>query len=96
MVLQVISYSKIFEVGSPHPILGKITTLPVTRITKGPRSGSFRAKHSRNGNRPGLILFYGFMGSVSSSQNSYSFVNANGFPFFAAGAGKSVLWYANT
>ena len=62
---QVINYCKIFEIGSPLPILGKTTTSPVTRAMKGQRHGSFKAILSRNGNHPGQALYSGYMANVS-------------------------------
>src|SRR5579863_4310512 len=62
---QVINYCKISEIGSPLPILGKITTSPAIRAMKEQRHGSFRAIPSRNGNHPGQALFSGYMGNVS-------------------------------
>src|SRR5260221_967185 len=65
IVCQVRNYVKIFEIGSPLPILGKITTSPAIRAMKGQRRGSFRAIHSRNGHHPDQVLFSGYMGNVS-------------------------------
>ncbi|SRR6266851_7561676 len=64
MVWQATNCSRISEVGSYPPILGKITTSPAICATKGQRRGSFRAIHFRNGNHPGQVLFFGSMGNV--------------------------------
>src|SRR5260221_841482 len=61
---QVTNYCKIFESGSPLPILGKITTSPAIRAMKGQRRGSFKAIYSRNGNHPCQGLSSGYMGNV--------------------------------
>src|SRR5260221_8841178 len=65
IAFQVTNYCKIFEIGSPLPILGKITTSPDIRAMKGQRRGSFRAIHSWNGNHLDQLLFSGYMGNVS-------------------------------
>jgi hypothetical protein len=62
---QVTNYCKIFGIGSPLPIPGKITTSPVIRAMKGQRCGSYRAMYSQNGNHPGQVLSSGYMGNVS-------------------------------
>ena len=54
-----------FEVGSLHLILGKIRILPADRDTPERLRGLSEVAPSRNGNRPGQVHFYGFMGSVS-------------------------------
>src|SRR5712691_10653333 len=65
IAFQVINYCKIFEIGSPLPILGKVTTWPAIRAMKGQRRGSFTAIRTRNGNHPGQALFSGYTGKVS-------------------------------
>jgi hypothetical protein len=62
---QVTSYREIYEVGSLLLIHGKTTTLPANRTTKGPRHGSFKGTHSRNGKYRDQIHFCGSTGSVS-------------------------------
>jgi hypothetical protein len=61
---QVTGYSKTFEVGSPHPIRGKITILRVTRDRAERQRGLSEAARSRSGNHPDQAPFYGFMGNV--------------------------------
>ena len=66
MVWQATSCGKIFEVGFPHLILGKITMWPAIRVTKEQQHGSFGAMHSRNGDHPASqVLSYGSTGNVS-------------------------------
>src|SRR5260221_7304711 len=65
IVCQVRNYGKIFEIGCPLPILGKIITSLATRAMKRQRRGSLRAIHSWNGNHPDRVLFSGYMGNVS-------------------------------
>jgi len=64
IVLQVINYKKIFEIGSPPLIHGKITTLPASRITKGLQCGLSKATRSWNGRHPDRVPFCGSMGNV--------------------------------
>jgi len=61
---QVINYCKTSEIGSPLPILGKITISPAIRAMKGQQRGLFRAIPSRNGNHPDQVLYSGYMGNV--------------------------------
>ena len=58
-------YRETFEIGSLLLINGKITTLLVNHITKGPQRGLSKARRSLNGNHPDRVLFYGYMASVS-------------------------------
>jgi hypothetical protein len=65
VVSQVTSYSKMFEIGSLHLILGKIRILPADRDTAERQRGLSEVTPSWNGNRPGQVHCCGFMGSVS-------------------------------
>ena len=65
IVWQATSYRGIFENGSLPLILGKTTTLPANRTTKGLRHGSFKATRSRNGKHQDQVPFYGSTGNVS-------------------------------
>ena len=88
------SCREIFEAGSPLRIHGKITTLPADRGTKRPDRGLLTARSSQNGKLLGRVPFYGLMGNVSSRPALTFSQTLIVFPFIA-GAGKSVLWYAN-
>jgi hypothetical protein len=57
----------------------------------GLRHGLSKATHSENGSR--AVRYYGYVAIVCISRRFF-FSETNSFPNFAAGAGKSVLWYA--
>ena len=56
---------KLFKDGLLRLIRGKIITWLMIRATRRPQCGSFRVKHSQNGNRLDRVPFYGFMANVS-------------------------------
>src|SRR5712691_9025994 len=93
MVLQVKKWGKTFEIGSLLQILGRITTLHAILNTAEPEHGGFMVKISQCGNSLAQVHSCGYMGCVSvcaviiSPQLTIS--------TFAAGAGKSILWYIN-
>ena len=62
---QVRSCREILTLGSPPLTHGKITTLHVNCITRGPQHGSFKAERSQNGKHLDRVPFYGYMGNVS-------------------------------
>ena len=94
IVWQVPSCGEIFNAGSPPQIHGKITSSPADHGTKRPGRGLLRARNSQNGKLLDLVPSYGLMGKVSYHP-VLTFLRALiVFPFIA-GAGKSVLWYAN-
>ena len=84
---QVISCCKIFEIGYPLRILGKITTSPAIRTMKGQQRGSFRVIPSRNGNHPGQVLSSGYMANVSRCLH-HTFADADSFPLSQPEQGK--------
>ena len=90
IVWQVTSYSRMFEVGSLHPIHGRTTISPVNRDTLAQRRGLSKAAPSRNGNHPDQVPFYGFTGNVSPPS---PMLLQKLMVSLIAGAGKSVLWY---
>jgi hypothetical protein len=94
IVWQVTSCRGIFEAGSPPQIHGKITTSPVDHGTKRPGRGLLTARHSQNGNLLDRVPSCGLMGNVSHYLALTLSQTLMVFPF-VAGAGKSVLWYAN-
>ena len=63
---------------------------------KGRRNGSSRVPLLKNGNHPVQIRYCGFMGNVRVWGVSHALIFAEiaGFEF-AAGAGKSVIWYVH-
>jgi len=94
IVWQVPSCRKIFEAGSPPRIHGKITTSPADHDTRRPGCGLLTARHSQNGNLPDRVPSYGLTGNVSYRPALTLLQSLIVCPF-VAGAGKSVLWYAN-
>ena len=87
------SYKKISEAGSPPRIHGGITISPVNHGTERPGRGLLTARHSQNGKLVDRVPSYGLMGSVSY-RLALTYSQTLIVPF-VAGAGKSVLWYAN-
>jgi len=68
------------------------TIIPHIKLsTVGLRHGLSKATHSENGSR--AVRYYGSVAIVCISHRFY-LSDINPFPNFAAGAGKSVLWYA--
>src|SRR5712691_589036 len=93
MVSQAKKWGKTFEIGSLLQILGRITTLHAILNTAEPEHGGFMVKISQCGNSLAQVRSCGYMGSVSVCAVII-------FPqlttsTFAAGAGKSILWYIN-
>src|SRR5260221_9412897 len=85
--------SKTFEVGSLLQILGKITTLHANLNIPELEHGGFVGKLSHSGNTLAQVHSCGCMGNVSICAVIISpplIIFA-----FAAGAGKSILWYVN-
>jgi len=81
IAFQVINYCKMSEIGSPLPILGKITISLAIHAMKGRRRGSLRAIYSRNGNHPDQVLFSGYTGNVSRCYALlYTLADADDFP----------------
>jgi hypothetical protein len=68
----------------------------VNLTIRGRRNGSSRVALLQNGNRPVQIRYCGFMGNVRVWGLSHTpiFAEISGFEF-AAGAGKSVIWYVH-
>jgi len=93
MVSQVTKWGKTFESGSLLQILGRITTLHAILNTLEPEDGGFMVKLSQSGNILAQVHSCGYMGSVSVSA-VIIFPQLTIFTF-AAGAGKSILWYIN-
>jgi len=91
---QVPSCREIFEAGSPLQIHGTITTLPADHGTKRPGHGLSTAQHSQNGKPLDQVPSCGLMGNVSYRLALTFLQTLIVFPFIA-GAGKSVLWYAD-
>jgi hypothetical protein len=86
---------KTFESGWLLQILGRITTSHANLNTPDPQHGGFTVKFSQSGNFLAQVPSCGYMGSVSGCT-----VIMDAFPqlmvfTFAAGAGKSILWYIN-
>jgi hypothetical protein len=95
IVQQVTAYRKIFSGGYHHLIHGRTIMLPANHTIAGLQSGSFRAIRFQNGERPkSRVHFYGCMGNVCLSLDFAAQQRLMIFGF-AAGAGKSVFWYAN-
>ena len=93
MASQVKSCIKTSEGGSLLQILGRTTTLLANLNTPEPQHGGFMVKLSRTGNIPARVHSYGYMGSVSVCA---VIISPQLMIFtFAAGAGKSILWYNN-
>jgi hypothetical protein len=89
--LQATNCSKKFGRGYLLQILGRITTLHAILNTPEPEDGGFMAKLSQSGNILAQVHFCGYMGSVSVCA---VIISAQLTTFtFAAGAGKSILWY---
>jgi len=85
--------SKTFERGSLLQILGRTTTLHGNLNTPEPEDGGFMVKLSQSGNILAQVHSCGCMGSVSVCA-VIIFPKLTIFTF-AAGAGKSILWYIN-
>ena len=66
-LLQAISCSRTFGLGSPRQTHGKTTALCTNHTIVGPQHGLFMATHSLNGNHPVQVLYYGSMENVSAS-----------------------------
>jgi hypothetical protein len=74
---QVTNYCKISGIGSPLPILGKITTSPAIRALKGQRRGSFSIL--------GMEIIEAKFSPLDTWETSvfalhYTFADADGFP----------------
>ena len=93
MVSQVKKWGKTFEIGSLLQILGRITTLHASLNTAEPEDGGFMVKISQSGNSLAQVHSCGYMGSVSVCA-VITFPQLTIFTF-AAGAGKSIIWYIN-
>jgi hypothetical protein len=90
---QVKNCSKTFKSGSPLQILGRTTTLHANLNTPEQQGGGFMVKISQTGNILAQVHSCGYMGSVSVCA-VIIFPHLTIFTF-AAGAGKSILWYIN-
>src|SRR5712691_3592940 len=91
MVSQAKKWGKTFGCGSLLQILGRTTTLHANLNTAEPEDGGFVVKRSQSGNIPAQVHSCGCMGSVSVCA-VIIFPQLTIFTF-AAGAGKSILWY---
>ena len=93
LVSQVKNCSNTFKGGSPLQILGRITTLHANLNTPEQQCGGFMVKLSQTGNILAQVHSCGYMGSVSV----YVVIIFPHLTFltFAAGAGKSIIWYIN-
>jgi len=88
---QVKNYSIKFESGSPLQTLGRITTWHANLNTPEQQDGGFMVKLSQTGNILAQVHSCGYMGSVSVC---VEVISPQLMVFtFAAGGGKSVLWY---
>ena len=83
--------SKTSERGSLPQILGRIITLHANLNTAEPEDGGFMVKLFQSGNILAQVHFCGYMGCVSVCA-VIIFPQLTTFTF-AAGAGKSILWY---
>jgi hypothetical protein len=90
-VSQVKNCSKTFKGGSPPQILGRITTLRANLNTPEQQGGGFMVKPSQTGNILARVHSCGYTESVSVCV-VIIFPHLMIFAF-AAGAGKSILWY---
>jgi len=66
-LLQAISCSKTFGLGSPLQTHGKITALCTNHTIAEPQHGLFKATHSLNGSHLVQVLYYGSMENVCVS-----------------------------
>jgi hypothetical protein len=85
------NYRETFEGGSLLQILGRTTTLHANLNTAEPEDGGFMVKLSQSGNIPAQVHSCGCMGSVSV--RAVIILPQLTMFTFAAGAGKSILWY---
>jgi len=93
MVSQVKDCSETFEIGSLLLILGRTTTLHANLNTPELQHGGSVVKLSQTGNILAQVHSCGYMGSVSVCA---VIIYPQLMVFtFAAGAGKSILWYIN-
>src|SRR5260221_9724288 len=93
IALQAKNCRKTFERGSLLQILGKITTLHANLNILELGHGGFVGKLSHSGNTLAQVHSCGYMGSVSICA---AIISPQLMIFaFAAGAGKSILWYVN-
>src|SRR5260221_4617906 len=93
MLSQAKNCSKTFERGSLLQILGKITTLHANLNIPELEHGGFMVKLSHSGNTLAQVHSCGCMGNVSICAVIIS-PQLKIFTF-AAGAGKSILWYVH-
>src|SRR5260221_11885335 len=93
MVSQVKKWGETFELGALLQILGRITTLHAILNTAELGDGGFMVKLTQSGNSLAQVHSCGYMGSVSVCA-VIIFPQLTIFTF-AAGSGKSILWYIN-
>ena len=89
--LQGTSYKRSFEHGSRLQIPPSIITSHAKLNTEGLQGGLLKVAHFKTGRR--VVPYCGSMEIVRSSY-LFLLLPIDCFPDFAAGAGKSILWYA--